>query len=326
MDDNQKKGFLTFAGGVDASGKCVAMHIEGMVVRKEYRAAESDKKSIMRLSVLVGRNPWSLLGEAEVAAQASNPSVNEDKPFLHVILTGDYADMMEPKVHEKSKVLFCGGAKKREYTRKDKTPGASVTVYANSLLLIPTKANPQGSVPNTSMNVFDNVYETRDGKKVKERVASLVTGTVKSVTPVKQVNGKSVINFDFELAIPAAQLSAFVEGTYSKNSDYGKYKIVRVGVWGDRAEHMDNILVPGSALAVTGTVRTNSYNGSDYVNMTGRHLSVLKWGNQPEDENAQDVLSGVPGSPTTVPALVQDNDEEDFMALMDDFDDGDLPF
>lgn len=318
-DKNDKKGpFLTFSTGMNPKGERTVLHMEGFVLSSAFHSAKDDKKAMLRLGVSVGRNPWLMLGEDEAAAQASNPDVNAEKPFITVLLFGKQAEELQ-NIADKSKVVFCGRPTKREYKKTDDTDGVSITVMANKLFVLPTKNQPDHSVVSNTICPTVNVYTNKDGKSVEERLACLVSGKVKSVGAVKTYNDRSVINFDLELAVPALKVHALAAGTYEKGQKYGEYKVLGCAIWGPRAEHMQNVLTVGNELVVSGSTRENEYNDNTYVNMTVKELSVLAWATAANQANNQDNQTQPPEPSYELP------DDDDFSSLMD-VDDGELPF
>lgn len=82
-----KKSFLAMNTGttVDKNGNAVpyAFMVEGIVTNVgSFREASDGKPAVLNLSVLVGRNPWVLLGKDVEAEQANNASINAEHPFV----------------------------------------------------------------------------------------------------------------------------------------------------------------------------------------------------------------------------------------------------
>jgi len=326
-NNNQKKIFLAFHSGIDNNGVCYAHHVEGFVTSSKYNEATSDKKSVLRLGVRIGRNPWLLLGEKEVAAEANNQFVNAEKPFINVYLFGSRADELKD-IPDKSKVVFCGKATKSNFKKDDGTTGTSIRVAADNLFVLPTKNTPENlwGKPDRQVSPIVNVYNGKNGP-VTERLVCLVSGTVKSVSPKTVVNGKSVVNFGLEVPVPAAKVHALCQGTYQKDADYGKYQVIRGAIWGPRADHMDKVLVPGNTLVVSGSTRANEYKDNTYIDMTCRALTVLSWAT-PAEESGSVPASTAPAAATPTPAAptAKEPSDEDYDSLMYDIEDGDLPF
>lgn len=328
MDNQEKKGFLSFSAGTNEKGERIALHVEGYVNKNRNFRPTGEKKALLRLSVSIGRNPWMLLGDDAVAAQANNPNCNPDKPFVTVFVSGKQAEELNETLPEKAKVVFSGKVQQDDYTGKDGTPSSSVTVFADNLLILPCQAVPEGSKPGVFVSTTTNTYTNQRDEPVTERLACLVSGTVKSVSPKSETNGRSVVNFDLELAVPAAKVHALCMGDYQKDKDYGKYNIIRCAVWGPRADHMNTVLTPGNVLAVSGPTRVNKYNGNEYINMTARSISVMHWATAKSDAPVpagnQPAAAPAP-APASGPAY-PDSGAADYAALMDYDEDGDLPF
>lgn len=107
----------------------------------------------------------------------------------------------------------------------------------------------------------------------------MLSGKVLSAESLRTTStGREVISAKLELALPALEAEARINGTYNKDTNYGNYKTVNISVWGQKATHMDRVLVPGNKLVVTGSVSTSTGNDSrQYVNVSVRELSVLDW-------------------------------------------------
>lgn len=326
MNNQEKKGFLSFTAGTNDKGERVALHVEGYVNKNRNFRPTGEKKALLRLSVSIGRNPWMLLGDDAVTAQADNPNCNADKPFVTVFVSGKQAEELNETLPEKAKVVFSGKVQQDDYTGKDGNQSSSVTVFADNLLVLPCQALPEGSKPGTFVSTTTNTYTNHRGEAVTERMACLVTGTVKSVSPKSETNGRSVVNFDLELAVPAAKVHALCMGDYQKDKEYGKYNVVRCAVWGPRADHMGTVLVPGNVLAVTGPTRVNKYNGNEYINMTARSISVMHWATAKGAAPANNAGAPAPAAaPNSGPAYPSGASE--YSAIMDyDEDEDDLPF
>ena len=319
MANQEKKGFLAFTAGTDKNGERVALHVEGYVNKNRSFRPSGEKKALLRLSVSIGRNPWMLLGDDAVKAQENNQTCNADRPFITVFVSGKQAEELNETLPEKARVVFSGKVQQSDYTSKDGNPVSGVAVFADNLLVLPGQSVPDGSKPGTYISTHTNTYTNQRGEPVTERLACLVSGTVKSVSPKSEHGGRSVVNFDLELPVPAAKVHALCLGDYQKDKDYGNYRVVRCAVWGARADHMRTVLSPGNVLAVTGPTQVNKYNGNEYINMTARSISVMHWA------TAQGAAPAPAGN-QSVPAQPGSGGADDYGVLMDYDEDDDLPF
>ena len=117
--ENNKKSFLAMDVGntLDKNGNVVpyAFFVEGIVTSVgTFREAADNKPAVQNLSILVGRNPWALLGKDIEAEQANNPDVNEDKPFVSIGVFGNAAARIKD-IQKGQKVVLCGRPSKNGY-------------------------------------------------------------------------------------------------------------------------------------------------------------------------------------------------------------------
>lgn len=337
MENSNKKGFLAMNAGVDVTptGKDTpyAFHVDGIVsTEPAYHEGKDGKKGLLILNVVVGRNPWQMLGEDEVKAQANNPNVNADRPFVSVCVFSPRAEELKDRLTKGSKVSFSGRVDKNVYTRQsDQTQIETVRVYADVIYPISCRATA-GGTPTNTINHVTQKYTRRDGTEGTANMGTLVAGTVKSAGSVREVNGQSVVSFELELPVAALLCEAIINGTYQKGTDYGNYKVVSCSVWGPRAQHLSRVLTEGNTLLVTGTASQRDYNGQKYVNMTVRDITVMSWNNAAASAAPANVPASTAPAPNPAPANapasadVAGDDLGDLGSLMDDDGDYELPF
>lgn len=116
-----KKSFLAMNAGttVDKGGNPgpYAFMVEGIVTNVgAYREASEGKPAILNLSVLVGRNPWALLGKDVEVEQASNANINAEHPFVKLGVFGQDAARLKD-IQKNAKVVFCGRPVKKSYKK-----------------------------------------------------------------------------------------------------------------------------------------------------------------------------------------------------------------
>ena len=323
MTTDNKTVFLALNSSIN-NGEPYINHGEGFVVDKNFFTGEGEKKSVLRMNVRISRNPWIIFGEAEVEAQTNNPGVNAEKPFITVTAFGQLAEDLNSVLVDKAKIVFTGKAVKNEFKRKDGSDGVSINVLANNAYMLACKAAPKGSekAGSTIVHSVSEYTQRNSGQTVKEDLVCLLAGTVKGSSKVAEYNGRSVVNFDFEVPIPAKKIHALGTGTYQKDADYGNYRVIRCAVWGPRATHLDSVLAPGNILVVTGSTKVNSYKDQDYVNMTLKELSVMSWVDAPKNNQSAPAPASAAPAPSGGPGYEDGFDE--FAELLDD--DAELPF
>ena len=324
MENNTRKPFLTFNAGVNEKGAAYAFHLEGNVARVPvFKEAENDKKGFCSFGIGVGRNPWLLLGDEAVKEQSKNTRCNEDKPFVEVIVFDPLAATLKDVIDKGSKVAVCGRPEKQSYTKDGETV-EYVRLIADSIYPLSCKATAGGK-PTANVTARQQVYTRKDNTEGVNNMALLLGGTIKETYAVRTYNERPVVSFDIELALPALKMLAIVDGSYQKNADYGKNKTVRCSVWGNRALNLGKVLLPGNTLAVTGVPTKNTYNGTDYVNMTVQEFSVLSWDGSNNAKNDA-APAATAEQATTKNAAPVDIPEEPANLLDEDFTTMDLPF
>lgn len=337
-DNNRKVGFLAMDAGVETTnGKDLhyAFHVDGIVSTEPvYHEGKDGKKGLLVLNVVVGRNPWQMLGENEVKAQENNTNVNADRPFVSVCVFSPRAEELKDRLTKGSKVSFSGRVDKNVYTRKsDQVQVETVRVYADIIYPISCRATA-GGTPTNTINHVTQKYTRRDGTEGTANMGTLIAGAVKSAGSVREVNGQSVVSFELELPVSALLCEAIINGTYQKGADYGNYKVVSCSVWGPRAQHLSRVLTVGNTLLVSGSASQREYNGQKYVNMTVRNITVMSWNNEataPANAPAPSPAPTAPASnpaPANAPASTDFNGDnfEELGSLMDFEGDYELPF
>lgn len=317
---NNAKRFLTMSTGTtvakDGAKIPYAFHVEANVASNNgFRAGDGDKPSILNLSVGVGRNPWILLGQDAVAEQSGNPDINEDAPFVQLAIFGKEAERLRD-IQKGAKIVFSGRPEINRYKKKATgEDAAAVRVFVDNIYQLASRSGTADDV-RTTVSSRENYYESR-GKTGSQRLG-MISGKVISAENLRTTStGKEVISAKLELAIPALQAEALINGTYSKDAQYGNFKQVTISVWGARATHMDRILVPGNKLVITGSASTNEgKDGRKYVNVSVRDLSVLEWATP---------APAAPADAPAVPATPAETASTPFDEL-DDYSGMDLPF
>lgn len=323
--------FLTFSVGTATNKKGESFpyvfQMEGFLGHDpQYLTANGDKSSMLSMPVAVGRNPWLMLGDEAVTAQAQNEHTNAERRFVSVILNGALADEYKDKLLKGARVVFCGRPKQSNYKAKDDTERFGVTVYADSLYQVSSRVGA-GDDARSFITQATNTYTRKDNTVAKQNVATLLVGVVKEVSGVETTSaGQAVLNFNLELTEPATKVEAIVNGNYSKDVNYGSYRIVKCAIWGKRAQTISKALTIGNTIAISASMSAHeSNNGKMYVNATVRDLSVLKWATAYNGSAAaQPAAPGSAVPPTPVEAS-ETEPTADFGTLMDG-DDFELPF
>lgn len=285
--NNTKAPYLTLATGTNKAGKFVVYHGEGFLTSDPfYRPADGEKAPFLSLNVSVGRNPWSILGEAD-----SHPE-GEDKRFSQLILTGDLAEQYK-FLQKGTKVAFTGNAQRYGWKTKEGVDAESVRILVKSLAAISTKRFPDVGKATTGYAWESNVY-TSHGEEHTEYRVCLLTGTVKTVDAPRQVGASEVTNVAVELEVPAAEVESKVNGRKDTQADGNK--TVRVAFWNKKSTAAAKILRPGAIVALTGTMTSKENgNGGVYVNMNAREFSVIKYPDVP------DTAAAAPAAPVSDP-------------------------
>lgn len=304
--NTDRKIFLAMNAGtsVNSKGEKVpyAFHVEGYVARvNTFHAAEADKPALLSLSVGVVRNPWYLLGPDAMKEQENNPDVNENQAFVSIAIFGSNAERLQ-NIQKGAKIVFSGRPEKNQYKKKSGEDVVGVRVAVDNIYQLASRAGtPDDLRPYVTR--AKNWYESRG--KENTQVLGMLSGKVLSAESLRTTpTGREVISAKLELAIPALEAEARINGTYNKDAKYGSYKTATISVWGQRATHMDRVLVPGNKLVVTGSVSTSTGKDSrQYVNVSVRELSVLDWaepaassaGNPSETQNPMNDAAAADG-------------------------------
>ena len=122
MTENTRKSYLAMDVGttLDKNGNVIpyAFFVEGIVTSVgTFREASDGKPAVQNMSILVGRNPWALLGKDVEAEQANNPDINDDKRFVSVGVFGNAAARIKD-IKKGQKVVLCGRPAKNNYKKK----------------------------------------------------------------------------------------------------------------------------------------------------------------------------------------------------------------
>lgn len=328
MENNNKKSFLAMNAGttMDKNGNSIpyAFLVEGIVVGiGNFVEAETGRPAILNLNVLVGRNPWIMLGKDAEAEQANNPDVNADKPFVRIAVYGDAAARLK-NIQKNSKVVFCGRPVKNAYKKKESgADAASVNVNVDEIYVAQNK-NASADVPRRQVTSIINRYE-REGEVRTQSLGMLACTVINDMEVRTTASGQDVASVRVRLALPALEAAARINREYKKETDYGTYMDATLSVWGPRANKMDKILRRGAELAVVASVRTNTgNNGLTYVTLNARDLSVLKWGDAAPDSAPAEADN--PSSPAPAATEYNGSEPESGFVTMDEDEEMDLPF
>lgn len=327
-DENTKSGFLAMDAGnvVDKDGKIApyAFMVEGIVANVgTFREASEGKAAILNLSVLVGKNPWALLGKDVEDEQADNANVNAEKPFVNLAIFGQDAGRLKD-IQKYAKVVFCGRPVKNCYKRKQTgEDAAAVVINTDAVYRVQTKYGNADGLRRWVPSMI-NQYESKDGE-VKNQNLGLVSCEVIKCRGVQVTqSGQEVASAAVRLAIPALEAEARINRTYQKDTNYGAYMETSISVWGPRASKMEKVLAPGNQLVILATAKKNVANsGLAYVNLTTRDISVMKWNDVPAS-------AGTDYDEGDIPTEAEDPGTYDmgggFPPILDDDEELDLPF
>lgn len=323
--ENNKKSFLAMDVGntLDKNGNVVpyAFFVEGIVTSVgTFREAADNKPAVQNLSILVGRNPWALLGKDIEAEQANNPDVNEDKPFVSIGVFGNAAARIKD-IQKGQKVVLCGRPSKNGYKKKSGEDATVVSISVDEIYVCQNK-NGEAEIPRSWVNSIVNRYE-KQGEAQTQHVGMMACTVLRGADIRTTPSGQTVASAKVKLALPATEADARINRVYNKETDYGSHMEASIAVWGTRASKMGKILAPGNVLAVLVSSKTNTGNdGNVYVNLNARDLSVMKWG-----ASADSATDAAPAAePAPVPVSANDDDADPFTVATMDEDDMDLPF
>ena len=247
-----------------------AFHMEGFLGKEpDFYTGDEEKgrEPFCHFSIGVGRDAWNLVGETG----------KEPQKFIQCTAFGDLAKKIKA-LKKGQKVVVCGRPTRNKFTKKSGEDACNVQMIVDQLVVLSCKTG-DGESPSNKVAHSISCYKTKAGDEKKENYACLLTGKVISVDEVKEFQGRKVINWQFAIELPGTKMAAITNGTYSKQADYGNYKVIRCAFWGERTAKMGKVLAVGNVLAVTGVPSVRSYEDRDYVNMTVRELSVVTWAN-----------------------------------------------
>jgi len=329
---NNTKSFLAMNAGtyLDKNGKAApyAFLVEGIVIGVgTFREASEGKPAILNLSVLVGRNPWNMMGKDVEAEQANNPAINAEHPFVSLAVFGKDAARLKD-IQKSSKVIFCGRPVKNSY--KKKQTGEDVTTVVVNVDCIYQAQTKHGEADALHRMVpsVTNSYETRQGEARTQSLGMISCEVVKYNGYQMTPSGREVSSATVRMAVPTVEAEARINRTYNKETNYGNYMEATLSVWGSRASKMEKVLAANNQLVVTASAKkTVADNGLTYVDFAARDISVLKWGTRtggaaPAGNSANAAVDSAPGAEGT-----EEPAPDGFAYLMDE-DDGldDLPF
>lgn len=328
MAENTRKSYLAMDVGatLDKNGNVIpyAFFVEGIVTSVgTFREASDGKPAVQNMSILVGRNPWALLGKDVEAEQANNPDINDDKRFVSVGVFGNAAARIKD-IKKGQKVVLCGRPAKNNYKKKTGEDATVVSLNVDEIYICQNK-NGDAEAPRSWVNSIVNRYE-RQGEAQTQNVGLLACTVTKPVEVRTTQSGQTVASTKVKLALPATEADARINREYNKETDYGSYMEASLAVWGPRASRMEKILAPGNVLAVLVSSKANNGNdGNTYINLNARDLSVMKWAT-PIDAAAPAAndTPSAEAAPAADAAPADDGNVPNFATIDDD--DMDLPF
>lgn len=112
---------------------------------------------------------------------------------------------------------------------------------------------------------------------------------------LKDVNGTALLSF-----------SVAVERSYQKDKDNKVTDWFNCSLWGKRATALEEYLVKGCGVAVSGEMQSNKKDDKTYWNINVNDISIMKWPEDGGNGNTEEV------------------DSDDFSSVEDS--EGDIPF
>lgn len=309
------KGFKTLNYGEIRTGGGNAVphvfHGEATVTSAVVR--ETGEGKVLDISAALGMDPKRLLsGELSPGHQTT-----DDQPWCSITLFGPKAEEYEGKLRKGDKIAFCGTPRENSWTSKTTgEPCARVVIRANRLVKLSCRNSPDGEPAVAGFGKSTQIYPRHDGAEGQNLLAELVMGNVKSVQPLRTVNGRDVLSFMLELPQPAAELWQGVDGGQHQLGA-GDRRLF-CSVWGKRAfSLMQKVVRSGAVLALTGSLRLREWNNEQTLNMAVQEISVAKWSDVPSGSTAPASATGSTGDPAA---------PVDLSNLMEDDEDDELPF
>lgn len=318
------------------------LHAEAIIAMPpQYRVLENGR-AVLRLRCGLSRNPWSIFGPEKVEEKASDPSANAN--FIDIVVFNEMATKLKDTLACRGKIAFCGLPKEHTFVRNDGTPGSSVSVIADGVYPLSSKAHAAG-VPLPQV-----VVRTRINKKGNQvqTVCLLAGKVVEADNAIVQRNGYSHYRCKLELPMPVGQLYNLVQG--GPGGEYGTCLYCEATQ--RNVKGAPKTMAPGNVLVVSGEMAANTYNGNTYFSVRADELSVMAWANsgqapaqhippaneaasqRPQQSNytwmggAEEVTPQPPvgSDPAMAGESLMGSFEYDYEGIMDGLDDGELPF
>lgn len=328
--EQSEKKHRYFASYVGMSGdKPYAFHLEGALTRRpnllpaKKDADGNDLPPMAIVSMGVGQDCEVLYARAkhETAPQKEEPS-----PFVSLFFRDKLATkIMSEEMKEKGQLIcVCG----QMHTRMDtKTNRTIVEVYVSNYALM-----KQGASRNKRATVANNTFTAKDGVVRSMRMNTLMTGKI-TTEPELNTSAKGIeyLKTSMALSIPVRKAMDLCKTGKLDANGYQEDEtpFVTLTFFGDDAVRKSKFMHKGMTVAVTGNLSENEYNGRIYYNLIPRCMSVLDFGQRPNDNNGSASASNTTAStPAAQPAAVTaySGSESDGFAEIGDEEDFDLPF
>ena len=301
-----------------------AFQLEGNLVRPCELKETKDGTLVLNNSIGVGRSAFAIMALAEGTYDRN--AEYPDVPFVDLVAFGDVAQRMADKLTKGSHIVVAGKLSVRKWKDKAGAEHEVISCQVQDFALLGSAKNgvkgegAQATVPAT------NKY-TKDGQEILRPTACLVSGNVFSVDELAvSKSGTSYLHFTMFAQEPAAKVLDKAKGVDVSGKEYDPKKaLIRCTVFGKQAEALAKLdLKKGMAMAVSGAISENEYEGKVSVQMNVNAFNVVSFevaGNSaaapmPEDAGEAPVAEGVaPGG--AIPNDFYEADEDD---------DSELPF
>lgn len=313
----EKKRFTTAFVGKTPAGP-FAFHLEGNLTRPSELKTLPSGGTVVNNSIGVGRSAFALfaLGEGTYDKTAQYPENN----FVEISAFNGVAERMA-ELPKGTRIVVSGKMSKRTWKDKAGAEHEGITVDVDDFAVLSCKAHDKG-VPAKATVPATNMYTNKAGEEKALPVACLVSGNLFSVDELGTgASGNAYLHFSIFAQEPAQKVLDKARGVDISGKEYEeKRNLIRCSVFGRQAEAMAKLLKKGMAVAVSGTVSENVFEGKSSVQMSVNALNVISFETAtgtsaviplPEDAGDAPVDKDAPASGEVDPEFIQGDDDDD---------------
>lgn len=302
-----------------------AFQLEGNLVRPCELKETKDGTLVLNNSIGVGRSAFAIMALAEGTYDRN--AEYPDVPFVDLVAFGDVAQRMADKLTKGSHIVVAGKLSVRKWKDKAGAEHEAVSCQVQDFVLLGSTKNGIRGEGATATVPATNKY-TKDGQEILRPTACLISGNVFSVDDLAvSQSGMSYLHFTVFAQEPAAKVLDKAKGVDVSGKEYDPKKtLIRCTAFGKQAEALAKLnLKKGMAVAVSGTVSENEYEGKVSVQLSVNAFNIVSFevatGNSavvPMPEDAGEA----PVAEETAPGGAIPNDFYE----ADEDDDSELPF